>query len=105
MPSINELSNEEIKSIIEAIRFCRHENKREYCSRKYADFKAAFPRLFDAAINDDFSLEFLDMMLAQRKVLLEKKQSVEASDKFVYDKLRERYITPLIGDALKTAEK
>jgi hypothetical protein len=45
-----------------------------------------------AALNPNFPLEYLDMMLAQRDKMSSGEQTIEETDKAVYDVLRERYV-------------
>lgn len=88
-------SNDEIKAIVNTIQKSRDLDK-EALSHKYSEFKIKFPSLFEAAMKPDFPLQYLDMMLQERTNILTEKQTVDETDKLVYDKLRERYINPLL---------
>jgi hypothetical protein len=97
-----EWTNKEIKSIIMCIRNSNIPNKATYYEHIYPEFKKKFPILFDKVTSDHFPLEFLDMMLKQRGNLFEEKQTVEETDKVVYDQLRERYINPVLDKIVLT---
>jgi len=72
---------------------------------KFRDFAKAMPHLFNAAINKEFDLKYLDMMLEQMSVVQKSGNTDEAfdeADKVVIGKLRETYVDPLIAAAPKT---
>jgi hypothetical protein len=91
-----DLTDSELMSIVNDIRNSCTPNKEKYFACKYPDFKAKYPALFGAALNDSFSLRFLSLMLSQRNEVLLNKKDLDACDKVVYDTLREAYITPVI---------
>ena len=73
------------------------DKKNQFYSGKYHDFKMTFPKLYEAALNPSFPLEFFDMMLKQRDNLRDKVNTVDDADRIVYDTLREKYVTPIIS--------
>ena len=85
-------SADEIHAIVNEIRTLQIPNKENILKVKYKDFFETYPRLFMAALDPKFPLEFLDMMLVQRDKLSNREQTVEETDKVVYDVLRERYV-------------
>lgn len=95
-----EFSGDEIKAIVNEIRTVQIPNKENVLKLKYAKFFETYPRLFMAALNPSFPLDYLDMMLTQRNKMSSGEQTVEETDKAVYDVLRERYVK--LPEAAKT---
>lgn len=97
-------SSDELRKIVNEIKgssIVDTAMKKEFYKDKYADFVVKFPRLFDAALEPSFPMSFLEFMLQQRDGLYQQdlnKATVEAADKFVYDKLRETYVTPVVKE-------
>jgi hypothetical protein len=85
-------SGDEIRAIVNEIRTLNIPNKEHVLKAKHSNFFETYPRLFMAALNPNFPLEYLDMMLAQRDKMSSGEQTIEETDKAVYDVLRERYV-------------
>jgi hypothetical protein len=87
-------STDQIRAIVTDIRSTQISDKEKTLKTKYEEFYNTYPRLFMVAMDPKFPLDYLDMMLMQRDRLSSGLQTVEESDKAVYDVLRERYVTP-----------
>ena len=87
-------SADQIRAVVSEIRSIQIPDKEKVLKVKYQDFYTAYPRLFMAAMDPKFPLDYLEMMLVQREKLQSGIQTVEETDKAVYDVLRERYVTP-----------
>ena len=71
---------------------------------RYREFAQAMPHLFSAALNPEFDLKYLDIMLQQMKVVKQQGNTETAftqADEVVIGKLRENYVDPLIAAAPK----
>lgn len=89
-------SADQIRAVVLQIRSIVISDKENVLKARYEEFYNTYPRLFMAAMDPKFPLEYLDMMLEQRDKLQSGTQTVEESDKAVYDVLRERYVTPML---------
>jgi hypothetical protein len=69
---------------------------REVIQEVYADFAEKYPKLFEACLNPDFPLDFLEYMLQMKHVVTSSNMSIDDADKVVYGKLQEKYVTPFI---------
>jgi hypothetical protein len=87
-----EYSGDEIRAIVNEIRTLQIPDKENVLKTKHKVFFETYPRLFMAALDPKFPLAFLDMMLVQRDKLSNGDQTVEETDKTVYDILRETYV-------------
>jgi hypothetical protein len=96
----------DIKAIVTEIRESTHLNKKMYFTDKYPEFIKQYPQLFKCSLDNEFSLEFLDIML-QQKAVMEKnptKPTVEKGDKIVYDALCQKYVNHVV-DKLPKPDK
>lgn len=75
------------------------ESRVAYFRAKYPVFAESHPRLFECAMNPDFPLfdgDFLRNMLMMKDSLDSDKISVDCADQDIYDRLRTKYIDPVI---------
>lgn len=72
------------------------EKKEEHFSKKYLSFKQSYPTLYSACMDPSFKLDYLAFMLRQKAELDHGKLDVDSADKVVYDRLRERYVDPVV---------
>ena len=91
------MDTQEIKRIVLEIRRSRIPNKEMYFRKQYPKFVEDFPKLFLAALNKDFPLTYLDIMLNQINTLTKDEASLDAADKVVYAQLRKDYVEPIVG--------
>lgn len=91
----------EIRKIVTEIRNAKGSNdyKDKHFRAKYPDFVMQLPKLFVAALNDSFPLQYLDLMLQQYDAIQNKTTSVNDADQLVYGKLRAKYVDPLVQTA------
>ena len=87
-----------VTNIRETVYEIRSEYKKgkEYLKNKHNEFWAKYPKLFDAAMNPEFDLQFLEMMLIKSDQLKNSQVTLDDADKEVYDVLRNKYVTPLV---------
>lgn len=92
---------DEIRTIVNEIRNDNRDEvtKEQFYKKKYPTFVNDLPKLFAAAINNNFPLQYLDLMLTQYDEITKKKTTIEDADVLVYGKLRGDYVDPLIADA------
>lgn len=74
--------------------------KRLHFVNMYPQFVSQYPQLFTYALDESFSMRFLDFMLEQREIYnncnnRESKAFQESINKKVFDVLNEEYIEPL----------
>jgi|LakMenEpi03Aug12_release.lakeMendotaPanAssembly.Ray.scaffolds.fasta_scaffold556332_1 hypothetical protein len=95
------MNSTDIKKIVNELRSSSGtaEWKENHFKKKYQEFFETYPKLFLAAVNDNFPLKYLDLMLAQYDFIKENKTSVKEADELVYGQLRSNYIDPLVQNA------
>lgn len=89
------MNSQEIKKIVGDIRAVSlfGEKTPHQIKSRYLEFYETFPKLFDAAMDKDFPMTYLNMMLVQLDQL-KNGATVDAVDTVVYGQLREKYIDP-----------
>lgn len=93
------MDTETIHAIVTDIRTSQVQgDKKVYFQGKYPRFVDDYPKLFQAALNPQFPLQFLDMMLQQLNMLDSKKTTLEQADEIVYGELRSVYVEPTIKE-------
>ncbi len=60
---LEDINPQEIRSIIHNIRSCT--KSEQYWRLQYNQFAEDYPKLFNAAINNQFSLRYIELMLTQ----------------------------------------
>lgn len=97
-----QFESQEIRNIVNDIRNSAHqmeESNREFVFRaKYPEFAEALPKLFLAAINNDFPLTYLEFMLQHFDKLVRKDIDINAADETVIGRLRTDYVEPIIAN-------
>lgn len=99
------MDSTKILNIVNEIRSSNRPDKHAYFKGKYLNFWDKYPKLFEAAVDPNFPLTYLHMMLDQRDRLNNSQLSVEEADKEIYDKLREDYVTPVIESMEKEKQQ
>lgn len=97
------LTSDDIKEIVHEIRndtTRTYQQKGQYYREKYHSFAYDLPKLFDAALRDDFPLNYLDFMLQQIDLLKVKKTNIDSADEVVISKLKEQYVDPLFPNGV-----
>jgi len=91
------MGTQKIKSIVEDIRASTDERtvKDKVFRAKYPVFVEQLPKLYEAALNPDFPLTYLDFMLKQLEMLSENKSTLDSADKVVYDQLNEGFVNKM----------
>lgn len=91
------MDTQTIKNTCEQIRKELNKGKdRQTILKHFSDFHRQYPKLFDACLNHDFPLEYLDYMLEMKNQLSESSLSIDEADKLVYNKLQEKYVLPVM---------
>lgn len=92
------METQKIKSIVEEIRASTDERKvkDQVFRAKYPVFIEQLPKLYEAALNPDFPLTYLDFMLKQLDMLSTSKATLDSADKVVYDQLNEGFVNKLV---------
>jgi hypothetical protein len=95
------MDTKHIKNIVKDIRATSDtlEEKTRTFTAKYPDFVEKYPKLFAAALNPDFPLQYFDMMIQQLDQLNNRTTTIDDADKVIYGKLREDYVEPLMKNA------
>lgn len=98
---------DEIKRIVNEIRSktgIEGDLKRVFFQAKYPKFAHDLPKLFDAALNESFPLNYFELMLNQYECITSQKTSVESANDVVYGKLRGDFVDPLVKVAEEKGE-
>lgn len=94
-------SSADIKDIIANLRVTATDLspaiRKRHCYEMYETFAIKFPHLFEAALNPNFDLKFLDMILLERERLISRQTDVESADTKVYKALQSEYMPNLVN--------
>lgn len=72
------------------------DQKKEHFAAKYPDFANGLPTLFQACLDPMFKLEYLRMMLHKRREINQGQVSLDQADEEVYERLKQRYLYPVL---------
>ena len=92
------MDSTEIKYMVNEIRSAQgtQEWKDAHFRAKYPEFVDKLPKLYMAALNSSFPLQYLDLMLEQYEKLRQQRTTVKDADEKVYGELRSNFVDPLV---------
>jgi hypothetical protein len=92
------LSLKEIQECVHEIRSSKMEEalKCEFYKNTYEEFYKECPKLFDAAMDQEFPLTYLNMMIEQIVMLNKKKTNTDSANETIFKALNDEYIEPLV---------
>lgn len=95
---------DQVKAIVNEIRSSNDPNKEGIFRDKYPEFVRDCPKLFEATVNNEFPLTFLDMMIQQINNLDNSTTNKEEADGEIFKVLNEKYVDPLVAKPAASAD-
>jgi hypothetical protein len=77
--------------------------KRAAFAAQYPEFLKSHPKLFEACLDPAFKLQYLQYMLDKKQSVEEGRATLDQADEEVYERLKQRYVYPLVEAAATTA--